>query len=206
MKGPPRLHIGGGARRGLELRAPRGIRPTSARLREALFNIWGRRLSGARFLDLFAGSGIVGMEAVSRGAAEALLIEGERSSLTMIRENLRRARLPNVGMRSGKLPDDLHRCLPKDARFDLIFADPPYGFGDLGGLVRATVPYLAAGGEIAVEHGWRDAVPVTPLDLELADRRRYGDSGLSFFHRRDEATEPSSETPRGIGDSSAAER
>jgi len=178
-----RLRIGGGSRRGLEIRAPSDIRPTSGRLREALFNVWAARLEGCRFLDLFAGSGAVGIEAASRGAARALLVEADRGVIALLRRNRLRAGLPAVEQLYARLPSGLARHLPAEERFDLVFADPPYGFDQFEALLAAVRPHLARQGEIAVEHRWRDGQP-DPVDgLEAFRSRRYGDSGLTLFRR-----------------------
>lgn len=183
MKAAGRLRIGGGARRGLEIQVPSGARPTSARLREALFNIWADRLESCRFLDLFAGSGAVGIEAASRGAARALLVEADRSGIALIKRNVQRAALAGVQELHARLPGDLARHLAAEERFDLVFADPPYGFAEFGPLLGAVEPFLAADGEVAVEHSWRDGEPATVDALQAVRSRRYGDSGLTIFRR-----------------------
>lgn len=183
MSAPRRLQIGGGSLRGLKIRAPGAIRPTSGRLREALFNIWAGRLGGCRFLDLFAGSGAVGIEAASRGAARVVLVEGERSAFAILRRNRQLAGLAGIEELSARLPDELERRLPPGERFDLVFADPPYGFERFTALLAAVEPRLAEGGEIALEHRWRDGPPETAAGLEILRSRRYGDSGLTLLGR-----------------------
>lgn len=183
MSAPRRLQIGGGRLRGLKLQAPAVSRPSSGLLREALFNLWAGRLEGCRFLDLFAGSGAVGIEAASRGAARVLLVEGERSALAVLRRNRLRAGLAEVDELRARLPDELERRLAPAERFDLVFADPPYGFDRFGPLLAAVETRLAVGGEIAVEHRWRDGPPETPAGLEVVRSRRYGDSGLTLLAR-----------------------
>ena len=183
MSAPRRLQIGGGRLRGLKIRAPEPIRPTSGRLREALFNIWAGRLEDCRFLDLFAGSGAVGLEAASRGAARVLLIEGDRSAFAILRGNRQRAGVAGVDELCARLPDDLERRLPPGERFDLVFADPPYGFDRFAALLAAVEPRLAEGGEIALEHRWREGPPEVTAGLEIVRSRRYGDSGLTLLAR-----------------------
>ena len=184
MSRVPRLRIGAGERRGLRIQAPPGIRPTSGRLREALFDIWSSRLPGAVFLDLFAGSGAVGIEAVSRGAARAVLVESSREALAVLEGNVGRAALPGVSVVRARLPGELERRLPAAMRFDLIFADPPYGFEGCEELLAAAAARLAAGGEIALEQRWTDPLPGAPGMLEEVGRRRYGEGGLTFYRRR----------------------
>jgi 16S rRNA (guanine966-N2)-methyltransferase len=168
--GSPGVRIGGGERRGLKLRVPAGIRPTSGRLREALFDIWSWRVAGCTFLDLFAGSGAVGIEAASRGAARVVLVEGDRSVLTVLRSNQLRAGLPSVEIVQADLPGG-------------IFADPPYGFAASRASLAAAARRLADGGEIAFERRWTDPDPIPPDGFLAVDSRRYGESGLSFLRR-----------------------
>jgi 16S rRNA (guanine966-N2)-methyltransferase len=178
-----RLRISGGIRRGLGIQAPTTIRPTSGRLREALFNLWAGRLEGCRFLDLFAGSGAVGIEAASRGAQRVLLVEGDRKVVALLERNRLRADLAGVELLYARLPGELGRCLPPEERFDLVFADPPYGFEGFTPLLEEVQPYLAADGEIGLEHPWRDGEPACPDGLEAFRSRRYGDSGLTRYRR-----------------------
>ncbi len=183
MSAARRLRIGGGTRRGLKIRAPAAVRPTSARLREALFNVWADRLQGCSFLDLFAGSGAVGLEAASRGAARVVLVEGDRDVLAILSDNRRLADLATVTQLQARLPKELEKQLPAGERFDLVFADPPYGFEEFGALLAAVEPFLRRAGEIALEHRWRDGEPASPDSLAAVRSRRYGDSGLTLFRR-----------------------
>ena len=177
------LTITGGRWRGLKIEAADGIRPTSGRLREALFSQWGARLAGSRFLDLFAGSGAVGLEAASRGAAFVGLVEGEARVLACLERNLRLAGAADLEVLRARLPAGLPRCLREQAPFDLVFADPPYSFADYLSLLAAVEPHLAVGGELAVEHAWRNVQPVASQDLRAVRSRRYGDSGLTLYRR-----------------------
>jgi 16S rRNA (guanine966-N2)-methyltransferase len=174
----PILRILGGELRGRRLRVTGEVRPTEARVREALFSIWQPRLAGSRFLDLFAGSGAVGLEAISRGAAVAALVDDDPRVLAVLRGNcselapattrIVRRRLP------GASPADL------GGPFDLIFADPPYAFDDYHGLLRRAAVWLADSGELAIEHSSRVEVAAVEPWMRV-DRRRYGESCLSFF-------------------------
>jgi 16S rRNA (guanine(966)-N(2))-methyltransferase RsmD len=183
LSAPGRLRIGGGLCRGLKIQAPGGIRPTSGRLREALFNIWADRLEGCRFLDLFAGSGAVGIEAASRGAKQVLLVEGDHGVLAVVEHNRRQAGLAAVRQLQASLPEELARRLRAEEQFELVFADPPYGFSSFYALLAAAEPHLAEDGEIALEHRWRENAPTPPDGLVTERSRRYGDSGLSFYRR-----------------------
>ena len=185
MTAARRLRIAGGSRRGLRLEAPAGIRPSSGRLREALFSIWAERLAGCRFLDLFAGSGAVGLEAASRGARRVLLVEGDRRVLPVLERNRRRAALPAAESLFCRLPAELRRRLPRGERFDLVFADPPYAFAGHAALLAAIAPRLAPGGEVALEHGRGAGEPEAPPALVARLHRSYGDSMLSIFELAD---------------------
>ena len=179
----PRLRVGGGEGRGRVLRVGSGSRPTEARVRAALFSIWQDRVVSCRFLDLFAGSGAAGLEALSRGAAYGCLVDSEPRPLSALRHN---ARELLGGELDGSRIRILRRRLPTDLRgvaggpFDLAFADPPYNFRDYDGLLTSTVPLLEAHGEFVVEHSGRRSVEACE-GLRGIDRRRYGETCLSFF-------------------------
>jgi 16S rRNA (guanine966-N2)-methyltransferase len=180
------MRVIGGNARGRRLKVPKGraLRPTAARVKEALFNILPHDLSGLRVLDLFAGSGNVTIEALSRGVKEAILVDTAVESGRAIRDNLRRLGLTE---RTRVLIMPVQRALPQLERqqetFDLIFVDPPYGQR----LVDRTLNIVAQGsvlrdsGVIVAEHGCRDEIAEQYGKLELYDRRRYGDTILSFL-------------------------
>jgi 16S rRNA (guanine966-N2)-methyltransferase len=176
-----RLRISGGTARGLPIVEPRGhrLRPTSGLVREALFNVIGDRVRGATVLDLFAGTGALGLEALSRGAAHVTFIEAAPAACQAILQSLARAGFANAGtVVRGRLP----AALPKDGRrFDLIFQDPPYGEDAADATLLASGPLLAAAGTIVYEHGSRYNPPARPIGLQLTDRRVYGDSALAFY-------------------------
>jgi 16S rRNA (guanine966-N2)-methyltransferase len=152
-------------------------------VREALFSRWGERLQGATFLDLYAGSGVVGVEALSRGASWCGFVDEHARSLRLVEHNLRHcgagAEVAAVARRV--LPEGARR-LPAEwpARIDLVFADPPYAFRRHGALLEAVSSVLSTQGELVVEHSAR--VELTPPpQLELHEERRYGDTKLSFL-------------------------
>ena len=182
------LRLTGGIYRGRRLRVPHGVRPTEGRLREALFSIWQGEIDGARFLDLFAGAGAVGLEALGRGAQRAVLVEGDPRTLRTLKENVaalgadaeRAARLYRL-----RLPAGLAVVGEREAPFDLVFVDPPYGFEDGARLLAGLPPLLAPGGAVAFEHAARDSVPAAPEGLVFDETRCYGDSCLSFYRGAD---------------------
>jgi 16S rRNA (guanine(966)-N(2))-methyltransferase RsmD len=178
------LRLSGGAYRGRRLRVPHGVRPTEGRLREALFSIWQGEIEGVRFLDLFAGAGAVGLEALGRGAERAVLVEGDPRTLRTLKENVaalgadaeRATRLYRL-----RLPAGLTVLREREALFGLAFVDPPYGFDEGGKLLAVLAPLLLPGGAAAYEHAARDAAPPSAPGLELEETRCYGDSCLSFY-------------------------
>jgi 16S rRNA (guanine966-N2)-methyltransferase len=155
--------------------APRGsaTRPTSDRVREAVFSILGD-ISGARVLDLFAGSGALAIEALSRGAGEATLVDSAAGALAAIRRNLQALELQAevVGRPVARF---LQSARDGARQYDLVFVDPPYRQAELVGreLSEALGPVLAAGARVLTESDRRH--PLT-LDLKLVDERRYGDT------------------------------
>jgi 16S rRNA (guanine(966)-N(2))-methyltransferase RsmD len=161
---------------GRRLQAPPGAatRPTSDRVREALFSVLGDRVAGARVLDLFAGSGALGIEALSRGAAAATFVDSSGAAIRALRANL-----AALGAAPEVRRQDALRFLAGASaagrEYDLVFLDPPYRLASrLGGELSAILPaVLAPGGAVIAESDRRD-----PLDLELPllDERRYGDT------------------------------
>lgn len=164
-----------GSRRGATLIAPRGsaTRPTSDRVREALFSILGP-VEELVVLDLFAGSGALGIEALSRGAASATLIDSSATAVAAIRRNLQALRL-DAEVRQARALEYLERARPAARQYDLVFVDPPYRQARrLGaGLTAALGPVLAPEARVVVESDRREPVE---LDLPLVDERRYGDT------------------------------
>jgi 16S rRNA (guanine966-N2)-methyltransferase len=173
------------------LEAPAGLktRPTSDRLRETLFNVLAPRMEGPHFLDLYAGSGAVGIEAVSRGAATVVLVERAVPALKVLRTNLEK-----LGLRGGVRVEALsvgaflRRVRPESAalRFDVAFLDPPYEaaeeyamtLGLLGGEARGL---LAEGAVVIAEHRRRDKLADEYGVLHRTRVLEQGDAGLSFF-------------------------
>ena len=178
------MRITGGERRGRVLAVGPGVRPTEGRVRESLFSIWQDRVPGARFLDLFAGSGAVGLEANSRGAAFVCFVEADPRVLRDLEKNA--AGLPRESWRRwrGRLPGALAQLESAgEPGFDLVFADPPYAFTEYAKLIESSALVLAAGGELAVEASARAALPEAAGGLRRTDERRYGETTLSFDRR-----------------------
>ena len=162
---------------GRPLVAPRGraTRPTSDRVREALFSILGpAAVDGARVLDLFAGSGALGIEALSRGASHAALIDSSGAAVAAIRRNLEALEIAGEVRRQDALT--YLRSASRDARqYDLVFLDPPYRHSSALGreLSTALGPVLAPTARVVAESDRRAPLE---LDLALLDERRYGDT------------------------------
>jgi 16S rRNA (guanine966-N2)-methyltransferase len=178
------LRLSGGEFRGRKLRVAHGVRPTEGRVREALFSIWQTELPGARVLDLFAGSGAFALEALGRGAAAAVLVEGDPQVARALRENVATLQVKDaVHLYRMRLPAALGMLAQREGAFDLAFVDPPYGFEDAARLLRELAPLMTEGGSIAFEHGAQDEPAAAPAGWELTQTRCYGGSCLSFYAR-----------------------
>jgi 16S rRNA (guanine966-N2)-methyltransferase len=179
------VRVVAGSAKGVRLApVPDGVRPVSDRAREGLFSSLGSRVEGARVLDLFAGTGAMGIEALSRGAETAVFVERNRRTAAVLSGNLDRAQ---VADRATVVARDVGGFLRDDAggAFDLAFVDPPY---DLGGSdLEATLAALGAGNRLSP--GWivvltrakRSSTYVIPLHWSAARELRYGDSLLTLF-------------------------
>jgi 16S rRNA (guanine966-N2)-methyltransferase len=171
---------------GRRLVAPRGLatRPTSDRVREALFAMLGD-VSGAVVLDLYAGTGALGIEALSRGAARAAFVENARPAIAALRENLASLALSD---RAKVFAQPALRAMPalgREGPFDLLFLDPPYAaIAGVPGLVAALEAScaIAGGARLVVEHATRDPAPeLSGLTLEAS--RAYGDTSVAIYAR-----------------------
>ncbi len=185
------MRVTAGTERGRRLRAPRGAttRPTGAKVREAIFNILGP-LSQDAVLDLYAGTGSLGIEALSRGAGRAIFIERDGRALAALHRNLRefglaeRARVVDSSVLSA-----LQRLAAEQAeKFTWVFVDPPYAAGEVEPVLTMLSggQLLENGAVVIVEHDRRHLPPESVGALEMVDRRFYGDTGLSFYRRHRE--------------------
>lgn len=174
---------------------PQGTRPTSDRAREGLFNTLSveLELTGARVLDLFAGSGAVGLEALSRGAAEAVLVESDRRACAVIEANVATLGLAGATVRQASVASYL--ATGADGPFDLVFADPPYALAAdqvaevLTGL--ANDRWLRPAAVVVVERAARDPEPAWPATIAALKHRRYGE-GCLWYGRQASETMPES--------------
>ncbi|MHB1845744.1 MAG: 16S rRNA (guanine(966)-N(2))-methyltransferase RsmD [Deltaproteobacteria bacterium] len=191
------MRIVGGAARGRRLQGPAGsaLRPTADRVRQALFDVLGQRLEGERVIDLYAGTGALGLEALSRGAASARLVDRAPKSLALCRGNSEALGFgPRVLIERLELPRELERLRQVPGfgpPFELAFVDPPYS---AGGDLPAVLDWLAAGaiapgGLALVEHDRRLELPKTAVGsrrLRQVDLRRFGDTAVTFFRAANE--------------------
>ena len=181
-----------GSARGIRLAAPgTGTRPLTDRVKQTLFAVLEPDLEGAVVVDLYAGSGAGAIEALSRGAARAVLVEKDAGACRTIAENLRRTRLEAD---ARVVRRDVVTWLADpggaatDAPFDLVLVDPPYA--DRQGLARALElvgPFVAPDGVVVAKHFWRDAPPPRVGMLAVERDRRFGETALTFYRPADPA-------------------
>ena len=181
------MRIIAGNARGRTLTAPAGstTRPTQDYVRESLFNILMPRLEGARVLDLFAGTGALSLEALSRGADSAVLCDRDRPALACIRRNIESV---GVGSRCRVFSGDYLSCLRSlcgKGAFDIVFLDPPYRMENTGEICEMLSEYalLTRDALIVVEHR-RGLPPVLGECFESTDCRRYGDTEITFVRQK----------------------
>lgn len=174
------MKIGAGSLRGSSLKVVEGVRPTSGRSKEALFSRWQQTVPGCSFLDLFAGSGGMGLEAVSRGAREAVLVERGGRTLRTLRSNCERLAPECCFVVRGRLPE-LPGAVLSRTPFGHVFADPPYDFNAYEQLLGQIARVLSNVGEAAIEHSSRLELGAPAASLALTSSRKYGESRLSFY-------------------------
>ncbi len=179
------MRIISGRFKGASLYGPKDnkVRPTSDKVREALFGIIGPAIDGAAFLDLYAGSGAVGLEALSRGAAHVVAVDN--SSADLIRKNCGKlgiAEPDEYEIIKADISKALRRLLERNQKFDFIFADPPWRVGVEQDAFDYLVGLLSEGGLLIIEGFHKGETPdAIAAKLKLADARRYGDTSLRFY-------------------------
>ena len=181
------MRVIAGTYRGRRLYGPRTqvLRPTSDRVREALFSILGNRLPHSRFLDLYAGTGAVGIEALSRGADRVTAVESDRDAVSLLQRN---RLLCQIGSELTVQPHTVEQFVRRPAHwngpYDVVFADPPYAeTGKLSSLLNASMTgsLFAPDAWLIVEHGERTMVPATLGPTTLRRQYHYGDTTLSLY-------------------------
>jgi len=157
-----------------------GLRPTSDKLRETLFNVLNRRIQGARVLDGYAGTGAVGIEAISRGASHVTFVESDPRAVRLVERNLGRCAVTDrYAIIRARFADAATR-FPAGA-FDLVLLDPPYGPEHMRNALEAAAPLVASDGLLILEHARRDAVPADLTSIRKMRDIISGDSVLTFY-------------------------
>ncbi len=183
------MRIIAGSAKGRPLKGPKGpgLRPTSDRVRESLFNILGQWLEGLVVLDLFAGTGALAFESLSRGASRAVLVDKGKEALRLCRENAAAlGMLERSEILSSAVDSRLAPTLTSRGPFDLVFADPPYADFAPAQILEllAAVPLVRPEGRVVVEHDRRAEAPAALGPFERVDERRFGDTVVSFYRCR----------------------
>jgi 16S rRNA (guanine(966)-N(2))-methyltransferase RsmD len=175
------MRVIAGSARGLRLAAPKDpqTRPISDRVKESLFGALGRRVEASRFLDLYAGSGAIGIEALSRGAAHATFVERARPAVAVIRENLDRTGLADRATVRATAVEPFLASAP-GGPWDVVVLDPPYAERTLDLPLERLRPHLAPGAVVVVKHFWRTPMPAG-AGLAVTRSRRFGETALTFL-------------------------
>ena len=178
------MRISGGDARGIRLKSPKGARPSSERVRHAVFASLAVHVPDARVLDLYSGSGAYALEALSRGASDAVLVDNGADAVAVARDNAKAAGLDaNVRIRKAPAARYAEREAPKDGPFDLVFVDPPYD-EPVEDVLRALGPHLDGQGRLVLERRWRDEPPPRVDGLVVEADRRYGDTRVLVYRHR----------------------
>ena len=176
----PGLRVSGGEARGRRLKAPKGIRPTQGMVKQAIFNLVGPGIAGAHVLDLFAGSGALGIEALSRGAANVTFVDHQPRGLAILRQNLEVLGLsPRAHVIRGDVVRWLEASPDQIKRTGLVFLDPPYDDVVLDRALKVLDRTLDDATVVA-EHSRRQQMPVLAR-LQIDRQRRYGDTVVTVF-------------------------
>jgi 16S rRNA (guanine966-N2)-methyltransferase len=184
------VRISGGDARGIKLKAPKGARPAAERVRHAVFASLAAHVPDAQVLDLYSGSGAYGLEAVSRGAAQAVLVDNAREAVDLGRANAKAAGLEDrVRVRKAPAARYLEREAAGDGPFDLVFVDPPYD-ERIEDVLAQLGPHLDVDGRLVLERRWRDEPAPAAEGLVVEADRRYGDTRVLVYRQ---GTPPRSE-------------
>ena len=176
------MRVIAGSLKGRRLHTPDwdGLRPTSDKLRETLFNVLAGRVGEARVLDGFAGTGAVGIEALSRGAAHVTFVESDPRAVRLIERNLQHCAVTDrYAIIRARFADAARRLLA--GSFDLVFLDPPYEPDAIVSSLEAAAPLVAPGGLLILEHARRDAAPARAASLAKTRDIMSGDSALTLY-------------------------
>jgi 16S rRNA (guanine(966)-N(2))-methyltransferase RsmD len=176
------MRVIAGTLKGRRLAAPvwEGLRPTSDKLRETLFNVLAPRIGDARVLDGFAGTGAVGIEALSRGAAHVTFVEADGRAVRLIERNLDHCGVSDrYAIIRARFADAVRRV--SAGSFDLVFLDPPYQADGMAEVLDAAAPLVAPGGLVVLEHARRDAAPAAAASIVTIREIVSGDSALTLY-------------------------
>jgi 16S rRNA (guanine(966)-N(2))-methyltransferase RsmD len=185
------MRIVGGTARGRKLRAPDGdevTRPTADRVRQTVFDVLGQSCEGLQVLDLYAGTGALGLEAASRGAAGVVLVDSSREAAGLCRDNV-----ALLGFRACvevfEMPVEraIAELVSRKRRFELVFSDPPYALRAGASTLAQVMPVAASGAVVVLEHERRESIPATVGAFVKEDERRFGSTLVSIFRLTDPA-------------------
>lgn len=181
------MRIVAGTAKGRAIQGPKkskAIRPTADRVRETIFNILGQWMDGLTVLDLFAGTGALGLEALSRGAKSLTMVDQDREALSLCRENAQTLGFQEqVTILASPVERAVHQL--KGSRFELVFADPPYAARVVPDLLEKVdaAQLVTPGGTFVIEHDKREAAPEALGAFARVDQRKFGDTLVSFYKR-----------------------
>ena len=183
------MRVIAGTAKGRRLEVPRSgpVRPTADRVKETIFNVLGQWFDGDRVLDLYAGVGGLGIEALSRGAGHVTFVEKDRHVMSALVTNLESTGFSGRSTTLFKPVDRAVRQLgASGTKFDLVFADPPYALQETPALIASidAAALVGEGGRVVVEHDRREAVPEGSGRLVRVDERRFGDTMVTFYEMR----------------------
>lgn len=175
-----------GKARGLQLTVPKtyDVRPTADRVKESVFSIIGSKIIGARVVDLFAGTGNLGLESWSRGAESITFIDASRESLRLVESNINKCRAQEAcSVVKGDAVEVIQRLYRKGERFDFAFCDPPYNKGWIEKILKVMegCPFLNGGGYLVVERSVLNELPELPAGYELVRSSKYGETLVDFI-------------------------
>lgn len=180
------MRVIAGTARGARLKSPKGrdTRPTLDRVREALFSILGELVEGANFLDLYAGTGAVGIEALSRGADSCVFVENDRDATALIGENLATTKLGEQAVViAAPLPGALRRVAQSGRKFEIVYIDPPYAQDTLEEILQKVgdMELLEPDATVIIESDSRKVAATVPPGFEALRKATYGNTCLSFY-------------------------
>ena len=175
-----------GKARGLKLTTPKNmdVRPTSDRVKESLFSIIGTKIVGTHVLDLFAGTGNLGLEAWSRGAEKVVFVDESHASLQLVRSNITKAKAEDMTtVIKGNAVKVIADLTARGEKFDFIFCDPPYNKGLPAQIIQMVAKYdlVIPGGYLIVEHSQHESLPELPTKFEVIRCEKYGETLISFL-------------------------